>query len=682
MNKNKNKSIGTRLIFSISLTIVCFTLVMALVTYKISKDSMIKSSDELLLNKALDSASLVEAKINEFSASIEPLGHFEFLGDPEVSWNEKAEILKSEKSRSDLSGIGIADTKGNLLLDDNSKMDVSDYDLFKESMEGNTFFEKPFHREESGKMEIGISVPLMYQNKLVGSIIAFQSADSFYEITGNIHIAETGYAYILDEEIDVVSHPTVTSGATAVSSASFAGEHIMNFRGLVSGASSNSREAINNMIENMNTGSPGITVYEDGNTLFHLAYAQVPSKDWTVVVSVDEKEILEGLNLLKITMIIIITLALIASIIIPYAITRKIAKGIMEMSNRTKNLADFNLTFHMDNRILNRNDELGTMAKSIQSLINNLKGFAHNIQSSSQSVAASSEELAAITEESLASSTSVAESAANISERSQVQLEEIKKVSTGISYVSNTFNHVLKEINLVDGLSQDASKSTELGKEVIDEVIEQMANIKSGTLKVKDSLEDINNSSLQMDQIIMVIEGIAEETNLLALNAAIEAARAGEEGRGFAVVAEEIRKLADQTTRSTDEITNILKHNSSLIIDANSNMEVSNNEVDMGISKVNETKSTFDDIARIIGQVAQGMENSRKTIGYVENSINSAISSAQDAENITIGVADQIHNISAATEEQMASMDEVTSSTESLARLADELQELIQHIRL
>ena len=216
----------------------------------------------------------------------------------------------------------------------------------------------------------------------------------------------------------------------------------MNFRGLVSGAASSSRESIDNIIKDMRTGTPGIGVYRDGNTNFHLGYAQVPSKNWTVVVSVDEKEILEGLNLLKITMIIIIVLSLIASIIIPYAISRKIIRGIIEISNRTKNLADFNLSLQMDKRLLNRNDELGTMGRSIQSLIANLKNFAHHIQSSSQSVAASSQELAAISEESLASSTSVA------TEEQMASMEEVTASTESLARLADELQELIQDIKL------------------------------------------------------------------------------------------------------------------------------------------------------------------------------------------------------------------------------------------
>lgn len=684
-NKKKRKSIGTALTLTLTLIIITLSSIVGATTYLIAKNSLINSSEELLLNKAKDSANIVEARIEMYISSIEPLGNFEFLGDPDILWEQKSKVLKIEKDRLKLTGIGIADDQGNLILDNGDNINVSNYDYFKISKEGKPYFSQPFYNDKSKNMDVAVSTPLKFDNKIVGAIIAFKDANEFYSLASDIKIGEKGFAYLLNEEIDVVSHPTVVSSATSdgISSATTSGdESKINFSTLIHRVSTNSKSDVEKITQDIMGKTTGVGQYEEEGEIIHLGYAPIPSKGWTILLSITEKEILRDLNSLKKTLILIVSISLAIGIMLSYIINRGITNRIIDMSNKTKHLSDLDLTFTIDEKTLDREDELGIMAKSIQRVIDSIKGFARETQGSSQSLAASSQELAAITQESSAASTSIAEAANNIAARSQDQIEEILKVSAEIKNVAEQFTLALNEGRLVEKLSEQAFSSTEEGKKVIDEVIDQMDNIKNSTNKVRASLEKINNSSEKMDEILIVIQSIAEQTNLLALNAAIEAARADEAGRGFSVVAEEIRKLADQTKNSTDEINNIIKNNHDLIIDTSNLMEFSNEEINKGIDKVNDTKKTFDHIAGFIDDMNSGMSRSINSIINVGDSIDQAVTSIQVAESISHEVANEIHNVSAATEEQMASMDEITSSTDSLARLADDLQEIFRNIKL
>ncbi|MCK9444029.1 MAG: methyl-accepting chemotaxis protein [Tissierellaceae bacterium] len=703
-NTKRTKSISTVLLATVAMIIISLSVIIGLATYLTAKDALIHNVEETIYNKAVDSSLFVDLKIKQYISNIEGLSNFDMLGDPEVHWVEKSRIFKKEMSRLDLSSIGVADLQGNLTLENGQTINIGSYEYFKAASKGESYFSEPFFNDFSNTMDIAISTPLRHNNQIVGAIVAYKDADEFYNLARDITIGQDGYAYILNSDADIVSHPTIVgatvdaeTGATAEadvdaeSSATIEAEveavsgattsDLINFSTLIDRVDSRSREEVESISTDIISNLPGTGKYKENGEIHHIAYAPIESKGWTIVVHVMEEEILSNLASLRNSILLIAGISLIIGLIISYIINKRITNRIVDISDKTKYLSNLDLSFTLDERVLNRNDELGIMANAIQNVINSIKGFAHDTQMNSQSVAASSEELAAITQESSAASTTIAEAANEIAAKANEQLQEILNVAREMKIVEEQFSMALEEINGVEDLNKKALISVEDGTNVVNHVIGQMDNIKNSTYEVRSSLENIENSSAKMDEILIVIQNIAEQTNLLALNAAIEAARAGEAGRGFSVVADEIRKLADQTKSSTNEINEIIKDNHHMILTANQNMEFSNIEVIKGIEKANDTKNTFDAIAEVINDMHLGMMRSGQSINKVGGSIKASQKSIEQAESLSNEVTDQIHNVSASTEEQMASMEQITVSADSLANLADDLQQIFKHIK-
>jgi len=263
--------------------------------------------------------------------------------------------------------------------------------------------------------------------------------------------------------------------------------------------------------------------------------------------------------------------------------------------------------------------------------------------------------------------------------------QQVASVEQSRQTADTVTEHVQNIYGLTEGAAEQVNKTFHVsveGEKAVQSAIGQMSSIAATVQELSGEVQQLGAYSQEIGNIVQVITGIAGQTNLLALNAAIEAARAGESGRGFAVVAGEVRKLAEQSAASAQQIADLIASIQSSTRLAESTMETTTREVRSGIEAVDSAGVLFDQIKVAIGSIVeqtnQVAEASQQVMNGTVEMSHSIATIAGAAEKNAAGS----QNVSAAAEEQLASMEEIAASAESLSHMADELQLMITRFKI
>jgi len=363
-------------------------------------------------------------------------------------------------------------------------------------------------------------------------------------------------------------------------------------------------------------------------------------------------------------------------------ISRDIIKPIRILDNDLISVSELDLTVEVSDKLIKRNDEIGKMFKCLNTMVHNLRSFTANLSNGALSLHDESQRLSAVSEEMVASSEEVASRIDEVSNGAMEQTDSINKILSIVEELSNSIEGVYGQVCKVREEVISAEDKARHGKDDLDRLIESIENIKSAFNLVVDKVQNLNKSVANISSIADAIKSISEQTNLLALNAAIESARAGEAGRGFAVVADEIRKLAEESKKSTNEIIETI---SSIQEDTNEVIVTSGNVskyIENQTESIENTFSSFegiiDSVDNITPLIDAAFENVNDMIRYKDETSSKITSINQKAlEN-----ASAAQEINASTEELASSSEEVASSAQKLAEMATDLKNIASKFKI
>lgn len=443
-------------------------------------------------------------------------------------------------------------------------------------------------------------------------------------------------------------------------------------------------------------------LFENNNKIIELRSANKPFEEYAaksseinadVIVILDELKQIQEENMANtlaeledyeekttIALFIITIIAIIVGVLISYFIGKSISKPIQKMTAGLEEIAKGNLA--VDPITIKNKDEVGVMAITFNKMSNDLQQIVSSVRDSSMQLAANAEELSASSEESLASSQMVAKSA----EKQMVASEEqVKHMDSSIHSMEGLQQGVSEIASSNDEMLQATASVNTLvtkGSSVVSEVADQMETIHTTFTETTEIMKNMAKHSDEIQNITSLITDISEQTNLLALNAAIEAARAGEYGKGFAVVAEEVRKLAEQSKNSASEIASMVQLIQSASGSAVIAITTGGDKVERGLAKTTESLNVFREIETSVEDVVHKVELVSTAIGQIQEMADSVTESAQKVQTIAAHAAEGASDTSATTEQQLAANEEISSNAQSLADLAEKLQNKVSHFNL
>ena len=360
-----------------------------------------------------------------------------------------------------------------------------------------------------------------------------------------------------------------------------------------------------------------------------------------------DKDVMQGRSI--VTGLLIATVLL--SALFAFIIVRSITGPIVPLISVAKKIADGDLNVQID---YTSSDEIGQLSDSFRFMTQNLRSIIGQVASTSTQVAAAANQLHSTAEHIATGAEEVAAQAGT--------------VATAGEEMSATSGDIAQNCQMAAEGAQRASQTASEGAAVVERTVAVMGQIASKVMESAKTVESLGARSDQIGAIIGTIEDIADQTNLLALNAAIEAARAGEQGRGFAVVADEVRALAERTTRATKEIGGMIKAIQNETKGAVAAMEQGVRQVETGTMEAAKSGHALQKIQEQINDVAM--------------QVNQIATAAEEQTATTSEISSNIMQITEVVQQTSQGAHESATAAAQLNGNAEELQRLVRQFKL
>ncbi|WP_339228458.1 methyl-accepting chemotaxis protein [Oceanobacillus sp. FSL K6-2867] len=384
-------------------------------------------------------------------------------------------------------------------------------------------------------------------------------------------------------------------------------------------------------------------------------------------------------QLFWISVIMVIGFIIIA-LFVSIRFSKTIANPIRTISELMLELSKGNLRIAIkDNQ---QKDEVGQLTRAMQIMRNNLHDTLSKVAEASESVSAKSEEMTQSSIEVRTGSEQIAMTMQEMAGGTEKQANSASEIAGAMASFASSIQETNQQGEQIRAVSLDIINMTEEGKQLMASSDSQMMKIDAIVQEATTKMAILDKASQEITKLVEVVQDIANQTNLLALNAAIEAARAGESGKGFAVVADEVRKLAVQVSESVSDITGFAANIQSESSNVAKALTMGYKEVEAGTAQIKSTGETFHKISAFVTDMAGNIQATAESLSLIVASSQEMNASIEEIASVSEEAAAGVEEAAATSEQSSSSMDEIAAGSSQLAKLAEELNELVQKFKL
>jgi methyl-accepting chemotaxis protein len=572
-------------------------------------------------------------------------------------------LKKTAETFKDHESIYLIDTNGVIFCDStvaSLKINVKDREYFKEALKGKISIGNTTISETNGKPVITFAAPVKdEEGKVIAVLASAVYTDYFSHQLNELKLGKTGYAYMVDENGIMVSHPVKEKISKPVENS-----------------------LIKGVVEKLNRGETvklSFDTYIYKGIRKYVGYTTIPEVNWIIAVTQD----VDDINSPTKTMLSIIILTAVVSLIVTLIIAIIVSRGITQPMRKLMTLMEMaskgEISVKSD---INTKDELGNLSKSFNSMIEDIGQIIRTIKSNSEKIELQSDSLSSVADELASSSESVSCAIQDVAKGAGEQAQSLMDISSMLNEFGQELDKIVQAIKEVDINSREVSLMANQSNDNMKQLVESVEKISRTFNSFANKIAGLGNEINQINEITAIINNIAEQTNLLALNAAIEAARAGEAGRGFAVVAEEVRKLAEQSKDSAGKISTLINNISNESNSMVKAAETMKDELNNQIQSINFAIDSFKKITEAIGQVVPQIDEINTSALNINKEKDGIFVKVESISSISEEVSASSEQIAASSQEMNASTEEVASAAQLLSNMTKEMMKQVNKFKI